>query len=110
MQHPRHAICNSKAIESKENSVRFLTLIFAVALALSAGCSKGPEPRAATPPQGADASAGSSTSTPAYMGQSSSQEQKDGANPVQGQVDPKEGAQHKDFQQRGDSAGPQQSK
>jgi hypothetical protein len=27
-------------------------------------------------------------------------------NPVQGQVDPKQAAQHKDFQQRGDGAGP----
>jgi hypothetical protein len=27
-------------------------------------------------------------------------------NPVQGQVDPKQAAQHRDFQQRGDGAGP----
>ena len=86
--------------------MRFLTLIFAAALALVAGCDKGPEPRAATPPQGANASAGSSTTTPANMGQSSSKEQKDGANPVQQQVDPKETVQHRDFQQRGDNAGP----
>jgi len=33
-------------------------------------------------------------------------EKKDGSNPVQGQVDPKQSEQHKDFQQRGDGAGP----
>ena len=89
----------------------FLTLILAAALALVAGCGKGPEPSAATPAPTANASAGTSTpSTPANVGQPSAEEKKDGANPVQGQIDPKEGAQHKDFQQRGDSAGPKQSK
>ena len=34
------------------------------------------------------------------------EEEKDGANPVQGQVDPKQAEQHKDFQQSGDGAGP----
>lgn len=86
--------------------MRFLTLICAAALAFVAGCDKGPEPRAATPPQGANASAGSSATTPANMGQPNAEEMKDGANPVQGQVDPKQGVQHRDFQQPGDNAGP----
>jgi hypothetical protein len=90
-------------------------LVIVSALALLAACDKGPDPRAdraAPPPQARaqtpPAQAQSNTpTTPANIGQPSSQEEKkDGANPVQGQVDPKESAQHKDFQQRGDSAGP----
>lgn len=91
--------------------MRFLTLIFAVALALVAACDKKPEPRGATPPPEASAGAGGSTTTPANIGRPASpQEKKDGTNPVQGQVDPKEGVQHKDFQQRGDGAGPKSPK
>jgi len=91
--------------------MRFLTLMLAAGLALVAGCDQGPEQRAATPSQESNASAGSSTpTTPANTGQPSAEEKKDGANPVQGQVDPKEAAQHKDFQQRGDGAGPKPSK
>ena len=67
-----------------------------------------------TPPQSsAPAGSGASTvpqsntpSTPANAGQPSQAEKKEGSNPTQGQVDPKEGAQHKDFQQKGDGAGP----
>jgi hypothetical protein len=33
-------------------------------------------------------------------------EKREGANPQQGQVDPKSAAQHRDFQQSGDQAGP----
>ena len=57
---------------------------------------------------GWQAAAGSST-TPANAGNPTSAEKKDGANPVQGQVDPKAGAQHRDFQQGGDGAGPRSS-
>jgi hypothetical protein len=39
-------------------------------------------------------------------GSPSQAEKKEGSNPVQGQVDPKQSEQRKDFQQRGDSAGP----
>jgi hypothetical protein len=89
-------------------------LTIAVALATLAACDRNPEPRASAtpPPAGAGttapaASQSNTPSTPANIGQPGSQEEKkDGANPVQGQVDPKQGEQHKDFQQRGDGAGP----
>ncbi len=56
------------------------------------------------------ASAGSSATTkttPADIGQAGSlSEKKEGANPQQGQVDPKHAQQHRDFEQKGDAAGP----
>jgi hypothetical protein len=80
--------------------MRFPILIVA-ALALPAGCNKGPE---SNPPQQAQAS---TPTTPANIGQPGSQEEKkEGANPVQGQVDPKAPEQHRDFKQSGDGAGP----
>ena len=89
--------------------MRLQIAVLAAALAVAAGCSKGPDEnspraRADTPPPQAQVN---TPSTPANMGQPGSQERKDGANPVQGQVDPKQSEQHKDFQQRGDGAGPQ---
>lgn len=87
--------------------MRFLILMLA-ALALVAGCNKGPgsdssRTRADTPPQ----AQASTPTTPANIGQPASQEEKkDGANPVQGQVDPKAAEQHRDFQQPGDQKGP----
>lgn len=51
------------------------------------------------------AAAGSST-TPANAGAPSRSEKREGANPVQGQVDPKHAEQHRDFQKQGDGAGP----
>lgn len=82
------------------------TTILTIAIALVlAGCDRNQ-----TPPQGgAGASApqqSNTPSTPANAGTPSAAEKKSGANPVQGQVDPKEGAQQKDFRQRGDGAGP----
>jgi hypothetical protein len=83
-----------------------LSLALALGAAFAAGCDKGPEPQARTdtpPPQ----TQANTPTTPANVGQpSSAGEKKDGANPVQGQVDPKQGEQHKDFQQSGDSKGP----
>lgn len=82
------------------------SLAAAAALALLVACDKAPEPGAAAPAQ-SNASGGSSTpGTPANLGQPGPQEQKEGANPQQGQVDPKQPQQHKDFQQRGDEKGP----
>jgi hypothetical protein len=88
--------------------MRFPILIVA-ALTLVAGCNKGPDnkpapPRADAPPTQAQVN---TPSTPANIGQPGSQaEKKEGANPVQGQVDPKQSEQHRDFQQRGDGKGP----
>ena len=91
-----------------------LTLAVAVALAAVAGCDRTPEQRAnQTPPTSAaggttSAPQSNTPSTPANAGTPSAAEKREGANPVQGQVDPKQGEQHKDFQQRGDGAGPKQ--
>jgi hypothetical protein len=83
------------------------------ALALVAGCSKGPatdnarapaETRTESPPAQAQAT---TTTTPANVGQPGShEEKKEGANPQQGQVDPKAPEQHRDFQMQGDQKGP----
>jgi hypothetical protein len=88
---------------------RTTVVVVAIALGSLAGCERKPEERtsASVPQAGAGASQSNTPSTPANIGQPQSQaEKKDGANPVQGQVDPKQGEQHKDFQQRGDGAGP----
>jgi hypothetical protein len=79
-----------------------LTIATALALGALAGCDRNPEQRTtAAAPQS------NIPSTPANIGQPQSQEEKkEGANPVQGQVDPKQAEQHKDFQSRGDGAGP----
>ena len=95
--------------------MRLQIFVLAAALALAAGCNKSPEP--GKPSAGADKASPSqpqvntptspAPNTPASGGASASQdEKKEGANPVQGQVDPKAGEQHRDFQQDGDSAGP----
>lgn len=93
-------------------------IALAASLVLVAGCDSGPEPRSATqtgssatPPaqSGSSASGGASTTTttPANIGQPpSTAERKDGANPAQGQVDPKQSEQRRDFQQPGDARGP----
>jgi hypothetical protein len=82
--------------------MRFALAAAAVAAALLAtACDRPPQPRT-------EPSAGSGTTQPPrpQTGAPTASEKKDGANPVQGQVDPKQSAQHKDFQQRGDAAGP----
>ena len=85
-----------------------LTVATALVLGVLAGCDRTPDQRTNQPAgTGASAPAQSNTpSTPANAGTPSAAEKKAGSNPVQGQVDPKEGEQHKDFQQRGDGAGP----
>jgi hypothetical protein len=98
-----------KTLEQMMKSLSAIALAALACAAMLSACDKGPQPsdrgasqaRVDTPAQSA------TPTTPANIGQPSSQEEKrEGANPVQGQVDPKEREQHKDFQQRGDSAGP----
>lgn len=90
------------------------SLVLATALALGAlaGCDRTPDERAkAAPPSTSSAGTGGTAntpSTPANAGTPSEGERKTGSNPVQGQVDPKQREQHKDFQHRGDGAGPKQ--
>lgn len=92
-----------------------LTIAIAVALGALAGCDRTPQERAKqTPPttttqpagSGSSAAQSNTPSTPANVGQPTQAEKTDGANPTQGQVDPKQAEQHKDFQHRGDGAGP----
>jgi hypothetical protein len=114
MRAPRHGICNlERTTESKEQTMRLQIAVLAAALALAAGCNKGPDnssqggTRAAAPESQAQVN---TSTTPANAGQPSQKEKKDGAHPpVQGQVDAKQGEQHKDFQHSGDGAGPKGS-
>ena len=92
--------------------MKLLALVAAVSLAFAAGCDRNttpaPSPKTDTPSSAPSAAAGSST-TPANVGTPTTAEKREGANPTQGQVDPKHAEQHRDFQQRGDQAGPQSS-
>jgi hypothetical protein len=93
-------------------SMKGLTLGLAVMLALAAGCDRRPttppSPKTDSVSQTNQAGAGSTT-TPANTGNATSSEKKEGANPTQGQVDPKHADQHRDFQNSGDAAGPKSS-
>ena len=96
----------------------YKTLTIAAVLALLAACDRAPDPsaeRAAQPQSRPDTSsaAGASQTSPASPASPANlpapqtqDEKREGANPTQGQVDPKEREQHRDFQQRGDGAGP----
>jgi hypothetical protein len=102
--------------------MRLQIFVLAAALALAAGCDKRPDPgkpaasAGNAPPGAADKAPPSQpqVNTPTTPAPSSAtggasasrEEKKDGANPVQGQVDPKRSDQHRDFQQKGDAAGP----
>ena len=89
-----------------------LPLIVLAAAALIAGCDRPSEgdkapPRADTPTAPPAQARVNTPTTPANIGQPNSPaEKKEGANPVQGQVDPKQAEQHRDFQQKGDGKGP----
>jgi hypothetical protein len=90
-----------------------LLTLAAAAIALgAAACDRDTgQPRSASSPEaGAGASApreSSTPSTPANLGQPQSQaEKREGANPVQQQVDPKQEEQQRDFRMRGEGAGP----
>jgi hypothetical protein len=85
-------------------------LLVAAARTMAAACDRPQEPSA--PQSGASsggASSGGATTrtTPADITPPASPADKaEGRNPQQGQVDPKQSAQHKDFQQPGDARGP----
>ena len=84
------------------------------ALALAAGCDKPAQNNpsktgtSAPPQSSAPATPQASTpTTPANIGAPRTpDEKKEGANPVQGQIDPKQAEQRRDFQQPGDGKGP----
>jgi hypothetical protein len=76
----------------------------AVALAGLAGCDRKPEQRAAG---GASAAQSNTPSTPANVGTPSASERSPAVQPpVQGREDVRQPEQRKDFEQKGDSAGP----
>ena len=92
-----------------------ITVSIALALGTLAACDRNPNPQqrpATTPPSStapsstapSSAATGSSGTT---TSSTSSTAKSDGAHPpAQGQVDAKQPEQQKDFQQKGDSAGP----
>lgn len=90
-----------------------LTLIATLlSLASLAACGdRPPQPRVDSQPAasggGSAASAGASSSTPANVGQPpTTDERKEGANPTQQQVDPKQREQRRDFEMSGSERGP----
>jgi len=86
--------------------MRLLTLVAAASLAFAAGCDRNtgtpPSPKA----DSTSSAATGSTTTPANSATPTPAEKREGSNPTQGQVDPKDAAQHRDFQHSGDQAGP----
>ena len=86
--------------------MKVLTLAAAVSLAAAlAGCDRNapnPTPAPKTSSAGASAPVRSSVNN----GPGNREDNRNGSNPVQGQVDPNQAEQHRDFQQRGDAAGP----
>ena len=92
----------------KEKSMRLHVSILAVALALAAGCDRGeerskPSTQSAPPASAAPSQPQVSTpTTPAPASAGSTVEK----NTTQGQVDPKQRDQHRDFEHKGDAAGP----
>jgi hypothetical protein len=97
---------------TEDRQMKLLALAFAVSLVAAAGCERRPitppSPKTDSVSQAQQAGAGSSA-TPANAGNPTSGEKRDGANPVQGQVDPKHADQHRDFQSNNDGAGPRSS-
>jgi len=95
-----------------EQPMKLLTMAVAISLALAAGCDRRPttppSPKTDSSSMVPRAAAGSSA-TPANAGTPTTAEKREGSNPMQGEIDPKSGAQHRDFQQKGDAAGPQSS-
>ena len=87
-----------------------LSLATALALGALAGCDRAPEQRTGQTPPAASNSTSSSgatsapttpqsntPTTPANIGQQSPAERREGSNPVQQQVDPKQPEQQRDF-------------
>lgn len=96
--------------------MRFPALAAAIAALSLAACGDEPPPPRVGAPDAPSASRASpapsapatspSPSAPAAGGATSAEERKEGANPVQQQVDPKEAEQRRDFQHPRDGEGP----
>lgn len=89
------------------------TLAMVAALAVvAAGCDRNSSPRATSPAAGAsdrsDGAAGAArVGSSANAGAGNREDNRNGANPQQGQVDPNHAEQRRDFQREGDASGPQ---
>jgi hypothetical protein len=104
----------------ERNVMRLSIVVLAAALALVAGCDQrsdpgkpaagtGNAPPAATdkaPPSQPQVNTPTTPAPSSATTGASAEEKKEGANPVQQQVDPKQSEQHRDFQHKGDAAGP----
>lgn len=87
--------------------MKFPVLAAAIAaLSLAACGDQPPQPRVGASEAPSAPAASSLPSAPAAGGSTSAQERKEGANPVQQQVDPKEAEQRRDFQHPRDGEGP----
>ena len=89
-------------------TILFLTVLAAALTACDRPSNTPPAGKGTTSDSSSTYSSSGSgqTVSPAGSAAPSMAEKKHGANPVQGQVDPKQGEQHRDFQQKGDSRGP----
>jgi ABC-type glycerol-3-phosphate transport system substrate-binding protein len=77
------------------------------AAALAACGEQTPQPRVAPEPAASQpAAGGATTSSSTSTKPATSEERKEGANPVQQQVDPKEAEQRRDFKHPNEKAGP----
>lgn len=91
--------------------MRIPMLAVALAVTVAACGDQPPQPRVSSPSDATTTPAPSTTpsttpSAPAAGGSTSLEERREGANPVQQQVDPKEAEQRRDFQHPRDGAGP----
>jgi hypothetical protein len=91
--------------------MRIATIAAALAIASLAACGdQTPQPRVDQAPQprvdSQPAAGGSSGVTSSATGAASKEDKREGANPQQQQVDPKQKEQRRDFEMRGDQAGP----
>jgi len=84
--------------------MRFPVLAAAIAAFSLAACGDQPPQPRVTPQPAASGATSAPSTTPSSP--ATAQEQKDGANPVQQQVDPKEAAQRRDFQHPREGEGP----
>src|SRR5678815_1314915 len=100
----RLLLCSVATISIHGGCMKITTILMAaLSLAFLAACDRGePRPKLSAPSPAASGSSAApqsqSPTTPANTAAPSEREKKDGASPVQGQVDPKDGAQSKDFQ------------
>jgi hypothetical protein len=97
-----------KETQMQPRAILFLSVLAAALTACDRQSNNPASGTGTSTPPSTSSSGSGQTNSPANVGAPSAAEKKQGANPVQGQVDPKQGEQHRDFQQKGDSKGPKQ--